>query len=96
MNFIKSVLHFIRTILATLLLIALIVFMIANRQTIEVSTYPLPYTIETRMFMVMIVCFLFGLLFGVLLCSKNLIKRIFENFQSRRKIKKLEEQIEKK
>jgi len=93
MNFLKSLFRFIRILVLTALLIALVIFMVNNRAPSTLVLYPLPFEIETRMFMVMISFFLLGLFFGILLCSKNIIKRIFENFKSRRKIKKLERQM---
>lgn len=93
MNFIKSFFHFLRLIILTLLLIALVIFMIGNRGAVQVALYPAPFEIETKMFVVMISFFLVGLFFGILLCSKNIVKRMVENFKSRRKIKRLEKQI---
>jgi len=93
MNFIKSLFHFIRILILTTLLILLVIFMVNNRTPLVVSLSPLPFTIETKMFMVMISFFVLGLFFGILLCSKNIVKRIFENFKARRKIKKLQQQL---
>ncbi len=95
MNFLKSIFHFIRTIILSLLLICLVIFMVNNREAATISLDPLPFTVETRMFLVMISFFLFGVLFGALACSKSLITKMFERFSDRKKIKKLEKQIAK-
>lgn len=93
MNFIKSILHLIRYAILTTFLLTLVIFMVSNRGIATIKLYPLPFEIETRIFIVMLAFFLLGLIFGILLCSKNIMQRIFENFKSRRKIKKLEQQI---
>jgi uncharacterized membrane protein YciS (DUF1049 family) len=69
--------------------------MVNNRDIITIHLYPLPFNIETRMFVVMIGVFLLGLLFGILACSQSLIKRYISSFSDRNKIKKLEKQVTK-
>jgi uncharacterized integral membrane protein len=95
MNFLKSILRIIRTVILSLLLVCIVIFMVNNREAVTIHLYPLPFDVETRIFVVMIIVFLLGLLFGILSCSQSLIKRIFANLNDRRKIRKLEKQVTK-
>ncbi len=95
MNLLKSIFHLIRTIILTALLVCLVIFMINNRDIITIHLHPLPFDAETRVFLVMIIFFLLGLFFGLLACSKSIIKRLVEKFKDRKTIKKLEKQVAK-
>lgn len=65
--------------------------MINNREIIKISTYPLPFTIEARAFLVMFFFFLIGVLFGFLAFSKNMISKTSLNFKQ--SIKKLTKSV---
>lgn len=95
MNLIKSILRIIRSLILAIFLICLVIFMVNNRDVVTIHLYPLPFEIETRIFLVMISVFVLGMIFGLLACSQNLIKRAIERFKDRNKIKKLEKQISK-
>ena len=97
MKFIKNILKSIRDFLVTLLLILVIIFMINNREIIEVKFYPLPIDkIQTRTFFLMLIFYLLGLLTAILIYSNRLIKSSIRNFKQKNKIKKLENQINEK
>lgn len=70
--------------------------MVNNRQTITVGLYPLPFEIETRVFLVMISFFLFGMFFALLAFSKNLLSNAIARFRDKIKINKLQKRVEKK
>ncbi|MBU6339264.1 MAG: DUF1049 domain-containing protein [Rickettsiales bacterium] len=70
--------------------------MIDNREIIKISTYPLPFSIEARAFLVMFFFFLIGVLFGFLAFSKNMISKTITGFKDQRKIGKLEKELEKR
>jgi uncharacterized membrane protein YciS (DUF1049 family) len=53
----------------------------------------MPFEIETRAFIVMIGCFILGLVFAVLIFSKTLIKNLFYKFSTNKKIKSLQDKI---
>lgn len=93
MKFLKSILKFIHTIFIFLFLILAIVFMVNNRDIMIIHLYPLPFEIETRAFIVMISCFILGLVFAVLIFSKTLIKNLFYKFSTNKKIKSLQDKI---
>lgn len=94
MKFIKNILKSIREIFVTLLLILVIIFMINNREIIEVKFYPLPIDkIQTRTFFLMLIFYLLGLLTAILIYSNRLIKSAIRNFKQKHQIIKLEKQI---
>lgn len=95
LKFIKSLFGFTKSIILTILLICLVVFMVSNRDVITIHTHPLPFEIESRVYLVMLFFFLFGMSFGFLAFSKNLIEKTIANFKNRLKIKKLEKEITK-
>lgn len=69
--------------------------MVNNRDAVTIHLHPLPFDIETRIFVVMIVLFICGLIFGLLACSQNILGRIIAGFQDKNKIRKLEKQVKK-
>jgi len=89
----KSLFRILRSVISLLILICVVVFMTNNAETSVINLYPLPFEIATKTFMVMIIFFLLGFIFAILICSKTIIKKSAENFGSRQKIKKLEKQI---
>lgn len=93
MNFFKSILRILRSLIFSLLLIFMVVFMVDNREIITINTQPLPFEIETRVFVMMLSCFALGVIFGVLICSPRIVKSFFVKIADRQKIKKLERQL---
>jgi len=97
MKFIKNILKSIKGILISLMLILIVIFMINNREIIEVEFYPLPIDkIQTRMFVLMLIFYLLGLLTTVMIYSNSLVKSAVKNFKQKHQIKKLEKQINEK
>ena len=95
LNFLKSTIRIIRSLVLYIILIGLVIFMVNNRDDITIHFYPLPFDIDTRVFIVMLMFFVFGMLFGILACSANLIGGFFKSFRDRCRIKKLEKEVAK-
>ena len=93
MGFIKSILRIFRSVVLLLLLVCLVIFMLDNREVITISTHPLPFEIQTRVFVMMIVCFVLWLIFGIISCSPTIIQNFFKRLSDQRKIRKLEKQV---
>lgn len=68
--------------------------MVDNRQIITIGMHPLPFEIETRVFVMMLSCFALGLACGVVVCSPKILRGFFRKLADRQKIKKLEKQIQ--
>ena len=96
MNFLKSIFRTIKSIILSIFLVCLVAFMVNNRETATLHLSPLPFNIETKMFIILIVFFVLGMLFGFLSLSQNLIGKTMTNIFNRHKIKKLEQEIIKK
>lgn len=79
-------LKFTKAIILAIILIFLIVFMVNNREIITINFYPLPFIIETRLFFMMIICFLVGIIFGLLIFSQNILKNSYFEFKNRKNI----------
>lgn len=70
--------------------------MVNNREFTTISFSPLPYNIETRVFLLMIFFFLLGMFFGFLAFSQNMLSNFVAGFKTKKHIKKLEKQVAKK
>lgn len=82
-SFFKSSFSIVKSIILGIFLICLITFMVNNRDQITLHLFPLPFTIETRLFFIMLVCFLAGLACGLALLSRNIIKNFLHNRKHR-------------
>jgi uncharacterized integral membrane protein len=81
LNFLKSIFRIARSLLVALILVLLIVFMVNNRELINLNFYPLPSHIEIRVFLLAMICFIAGVIFGFLIfSSKSLCKSFFGYF----------------
>jgi uncharacterized integral membrane protein len=94
MNIFKSILRVITVTIKLLLLILVIIFMAQNSESVDITLYPLPFQMQAPAFVLMTLFFVFGLIFGVIICSKTIVKKSFESFSNRRQIKKLQQQIQ--
>jgi uncharacterized membrane protein YciS (DUF1049 family) len=71
--------------------------MINNRQIVAIEFTPIPInTFETRLFVLMILFYLAGLITAFLIYSNSLFKSFIKNLQQKRKIQKLEKEIHEK
>jgi len=58
--------RFIRVVIGAFLLLLLVVFAVANRQSVAVSLDPLPFAIDLPLYLLVFVIFLLGLVLGAL------------------------------
>jgi uncharacterized integral membrane protein len=86
-NFAKSSFSLLKSVILTIFLAAIVIFMINNREIVSVDMFPLPLTIETRLFLLMALCFLSGILFGFFIFTTNHIKGYFSSLKDRFKEK---------
>lgn len=93
LRIIGSTIKIIKSVITFILLICLVIFMVNNHDNITINFYPLPFNIETQVFLAMLFFFILGVIFGFLAFSKNMFNKSFENLKDRLKIKKLEKQI---
>ena len=97
MKFLKNILKSIKGIIVSLILILVIVFMINNREIVEVTFEPLPFEkIQTRVFFLILISYLLGLITAIIIYSSNMIKSALRNIKQNHQIKKLKKQIDEK
>jgi len=97
MKFIKKLFKSLKNIITCLILVLVTIFMINNRQIIRIEFNPLPINhFETRLFVLMLLFYALGLITTFLIYSNSLFKSFFKNLQQKRKIQKLEKQINEK
>jgi uncharacterized membrane protein YciS (DUF1049 family) len=97
MKFLKNILKSIKGIIVSLILILVIVFMINNREIVEVTFEPLPFEkIQTRIFFLILISYLLGLFTAIIIYSSNMIKSALRNIKQNHQIKKLKKQIDEK
>jgi hypothetical protein len=85
MKFIKNIFHIIKSIILLAFLACLVVFMVNNREAVVLHLAPMPFNIETRMFVVLLAIFLIGMLFGLLILSYARVGNSIRNFKNRLK-----------
>ena len=97
MKFLKNILKSIKGFIVSLILILVIVFMINNREIVEVTFEPLPFEkIQTRIFFLILISYLLGLITAIIIYSSNMIKSALRNIKQNHQIKKLKKQIDEK
>lgn len=68
--------------------------MAQNSESVDITLYPLPFEMQTPAFVLMTLFFVFGVIMGVIICSKTIIKKSIESLSNQRQIKKLQKQIQ--
>jgi uncharacterized membrane protein YciS (DUF1049 family) len=94
MGFIRALIRISKSLIFIALVAIIIILAVSNPQTISISLNPLPYEIETKLFFMVAVLFLSGLIAGLLISSTSLIRTKVKNYSSQKQIKKLSRNIE--
>ncbi len=94
MNLLKNIFRFFRNIIALTLLILLVIFMVNNRQIIDIDFTFFNFSAQMRIFTLMISCFSLGVITTFLILSQKFIKNFFHRIHDQHKIKKLQKQIQ--
>lgn len=95
-KFIKSVSRAAKTTILFIFITAIITFCIANRQPIILSLYPFAFQMETRVFVLVIISIIIGIIIGGGFLSINSTRLVFANSLNKRKIKKLQKDLSRK
>ncbi len=90
LNFIKSIFRITKLLLILILLSFLVSFMVSNREIISINFYPIPFTIEARIFVIVFLFFVSGMILGFFIFSSHMISKSIRHFKDHRKIVKLE------
>lgn len=62
----RTVLRFLHWVLFLIVALVAVVFVVQNRQVVEVSLWPFPFVQQAPLFAIIVACLLFGFLFGAL------------------------------
>ena len=95
MGIIKSIFGIIGKIIFVAVFILMVIFCINNTATVVLSLSPLPFEMETRLCVVIILSLVIGILIGLCFSSMALIKAKFRNFINGWKIKWLTRKVNK-
>jgi len=93
----KKIFDIIKLLIYFIITLIVIFFSISNSELVKINFnfFIFNYGFEIRLFLLIIFCFCFGFLFGILASSFSLMKKTFENFIEKRKISKLEKNLQK-
>lgn len=94
MNLLKNIFKFIRNLIVLALLILTVIFMVNNRQIIDVNFTFFNFSAQMRIFTLMISCFSLGVITTLLVLSSKFIRNFFNRISDQHKIKKLQKQIQ--
>jgi uncharacterized membrane protein YciS (DUF1049 family) len=94
MNSLKKIFKIIHNIIAITLLILLVIFMVNNRQIIDIDFTFFNFSAQIRIFTLMISCFSLGVITTFLILSQKFIRNFFNRIHDQRKIKKLQKQLQ--
>lgn len=89
MKFLKFIGRIISKIIFVVLSTILVIFFLNNTQIVTLSLSPLPFTVEVRLFLAIIIALMTGILLGSGVSSIKLFREKIKNFFHQRKIKKL-------
>ncbi|MCE3255669.1 MAG: hypothetical protein K0R25_1163 [Rickettsiaceae bacterium] len=92
-NFLRKIFGIISKIIFVLIVAIIMIFCVNNVQTIKISLEPLPFEIETRLFLLVLICFFGGVFLGFLSCSFSLTKEKCKHFISKWKIGTLKKKV---
>lgn len=95
MQVINSIFKTLKSLVLLFFLVCFVVFMVNNREAVTLSLAPIPFKIETKLFIILIIFFVAGALFSFAILSHDLITKSLLNARNNFKIKKLEQQISK-
>jgi uncharacterized integral membrane protein len=91
----RAILRIINKVIFILVLAVIVVFCINNNQVLQISFAPLPFEVETRLFIIILLSIFGGVFIGFACSSITLVKERFKNFINRWKIKLLQKKINK-
>lgn len=69
---------YLHLLVVSLLFVILVIFCVCNRTMVSLSFFPLPIVLETRLFLLLFVVFLLGLLFGKYLRLRHLLAKALQ------------------
>jgi uncharacterized integral membrane protein len=91
----RTILRMIRKAIFIIVVALIMVFCLSNNQTVIISLKPLPFEIESQLFLVILLSFFGGIFIGFVCGAFALTKEKFKNFINGWKIKFLQRKVNK-
>lgn len=93
----KKILEVIKIILLFLVILLVVFFSIMNSEIVKLNFafFPFDFVLEIRVFLLVIFCFCIGFISGIAATSYTLVKKYFENLKSKKRLEKLEKNLNK-
>ncbi len=91
----RTILRMIRKTIFIIVVALIMVFCLSNNQTVTISLKPLPFEVESQLFLVILLSFFGGIFIGFICSSVALTKEKFKNFIGGWRIKFLQKKVNK-
>ncbi|MDX2073186.1 MAG: LapA family protein [Alphaproteobacteria bacterium] len=91
--FFSRLFHAIKFWFAMLLTGCMLLFVVVNHETVAISLFPLPYTIEMPKFLLALVCFGAGILVGGIMMGRKLTRALRVSHKSHQRAIALENEM---
>lgn len=90
-----KILNIVKIVFLFLIILFIIFFSIINSQLVKINfdIFPFNFTLEIRLFLLIIFCLVVGFLLGIATTSWGLLKKHIESIGNKKKLEKLEKQI---
>lgn len=85
--------RFLRYCLLVLLTLFFIAFAISNREAVSLSFFPLPYTAETPLFILVLIAFVLGAAVAALVGFLTSLRKKFDHLSAQHRVAALENEI---
>ena len=95
MNLLKSILRIVKSIVLILLMTVIIAFCLNNNQSVIITLSPIPFEIEAKLFLLIMIVFLVGFSLGIIVSSISLIKIKIYSFFANHRAQRLQTKLEK-
>jgi uncharacterized integral membrane protein len=89
----KNMLRLFRYVLLLLLTLFFIVFAVSNREAVQLSLFPFPYTAETPLFVMVLMSFMLGTAVAGTVAALTVFHRRWELANAKRHIAALENEV---
>ena len=95
MNLLKSICRIAKSVILVLLMTIIVAFCLNNNQTVTISLKPIPFEIEAKLFLLIMIVFVVGFSLGIIISGVSLIRVKISNFFNNHKANRLQVKLEK-
>ena len=95
MNLLKSIFRIAKSIILIVLMTIIVAFCLNNNQTVIISLNPIPFEIEAKLFLLIMIVFVVGFSLGLVISGISLVRVKISNFFTNHKANRLQLKLEK-